>query len=285
MKSRVRLASLSVCAALIAIQCYGQTASGIPHLQKQGTATQLVVDGAPFLALAGELGNNTATSLENMQPIWSRLVSGNLNCVLAAVSWAQMEPAEGKYEFALVDGLIQEARRNNLKLVFLWFGSWKNGLSSYAPYWVKKDYRRFPRIQIRGGKSIELLSTFSDATRDADARAYRALMRHIKEVDGQQHTVIMMQVENEVGVLRDSRDRSAPADRAFAGSVPRELMSYLQQHKDTLSPELREVWTANGSKASGTWEEVFGPGKPDSVDMPIQTNSPPLSQEERSEEH
>jgi hypothetical protein len=280
MKLRVQFRFALACGALIAVPCYGQTASGIPHLQKQGTATQLIVDGAPFLAVTGELGNNTATSLENMQPIWSKLVAGNLNCVLAAVHWAQMEPAEGHYEFALVDGLIQEARRNNLKLVFLWFGSWKNGLSSYVPYWVKKDYKRFPRIQVKGDKSIELLSTLSDATRDADARAYRALMRHIKEVDGQRHTVLMMQVENEVGVLRDSRDRSAPANRAFAGSVPRELMTYLQQHKDTLSPELREVWAANGSKTSGTWEEVFGPGKPDSIDMPVQTNSPPLSQEE-----
>jgi hypothetical protein len=280
MKLTVQFRFALACAALIAVQCYGQTASGIPHLQKQGTATQLIVDGKPFLAVTGELGNNTATSLENMQPIWSRLVAGNLNCVLAAVHWAQLEPAEGKFEFALVDGLIQEARRNNLKLVFLWFGSWKNGLSSYVPYWVKKDYKRFPRIQTKGGKTLELLSTFGDATRDADARAYRALMRHIKETDGQRHTVLMMQVENEVGVLRDSRDRSAPANRAFAGPVPRELMTYLQQHKDTLSPELREVWAANGSKTSGTWEEVFGPGKPDSIDMPVQTNSPPLSQEE-----
>jgi hypothetical protein len=280
MKLRVPFRFALACAALIAVRCYGQTASGIPHLQKQGTATQLIVDGAPFLAVTGELGNNTASSLENMQPIWPRLVAGNLNCVLAAVSWAQMEPTEGHYEFALVDGLVQEARRNNLKLVFLWFGSWKNGLSSYAPYWVKQNYKRFPRIQIKGEKSIELLSTLGDATRDADARAYRALMRHIKEVDGQRHTVVMMQVENEVGVLRDSRDRSAPANRAFAGAVPGELMSYLRQHKDTLSPELREVWAANGSKTSGTWEEVFGPGKPDSIDMPIQTNSPPMSQEE-----
>jgi hypothetical protein len=267
-------------AASIAGRCYGQAASGVPHFQKQGTATQLIVDGAPFLAVTGELGNNTATSLENMQPIWSKLVAGNLNCVLAAVHWAQLEPVEGQYEFALVDGLIQEARRNNLKLVFLWFGSWKNGLSSYVPYWVKQDYKRFPRIQTKGGKTLELLSALGDATRDADARAFRALMRHIKEVDGQRHTVVMIQVENEVGALRDSRDRSAPANRTFAGAVPRELMSYLQQHKDTLIPELREVWAANGSKTSGTWEEVFGPGKPDSVDMPIQTTSPPMSPEE-----
>src|SRR5271157_3895079 len=280
MRLRVPCTFALAFAALIASRCYGQAASGVPHLQKQGTATQLIVDGAPFLAVTGEMGNNTATRLENMQPIWAKLVAGNLNCVLAAVHWAQMEPAEGRYEFALVDGLIQEARRNNLRLVFLWFGSWKNGLSSYVPYWVKQDYKRFPRIQIKGGKSIELVSTLSDATRDADARAYRALMRHIKAVDGQRHTVVMMQVENEVGVLRDSRDRSAPADRAFAASVPKELMSYLQQHKDTLSPELREVWAANGSKTSGTWEEVFGPAKPDSIAMPIQTTSPPMSREE-----
>jgi hypothetical protein len=274
--------ALACLASAMAVQSYGQTASTAPYLRKQGTATQLMVDGQPFLALSGELGNNTASSMENMQPVWSRLVAGNLNSVLAAVSWAQIEPEEGKYEFALVDGLLQEARRNHLKLVFLWFGSWKNGLSSYAPYWVKKDYKRFPRIRIKGGGTLELLSTFGTATRDADARAYGALMRHIKEVDGREHTLIMVQVENEVGVLRDSRDRSEAANSAFAGQAPRELMAYLEKHKDTLAPELREVWAANGFKTAGTWEEVFGAGKPASVDMPIQTTSPPMSAEEHA---
>jgi hypothetical protein len=274
------LAHLAAFAASITLQCFGQSAATAPHLRKQGTATQLIVDGKPFLALTGELGNNTATSLENMQPLWAKLVSGELNCVLAAISWAQMEPAEGKYEFALVDGLINEARHNHLKLVFLWFGSWKNGLSSYAPIWVKRDFKKYPRIQLRNGKSMELLSTFCDVTRDADARAYRALMRHIKEVDAQQHTVVMMQVENEVGVLRDSRDRSAAANVAFNGAVPKELMDYLQKHKETLAQELREVWAAQGFKSAGTWEEVFGAGLPESVEMPIQTKSPPMSAEE-----
>jgi hypothetical protein len=207
-------------------------------------------------------------------------VAGNLNSALVALSWAQIEPEEGKYEFALVDGLIQEARRNRLKIVFLWFGAWKNGLSSYAPYWVKKDYKRFPRIRITGGRTLELLSTFSTATRDADARAYRALMRHIKEVDARDHTVVMMQVENEVGVLRDSRDRSEAANAAYAGPVPKEFMSHLQKHRDALAPELRDVWAANGFKTAGTWAEVFGAGKPDSVEVPIQTTSPPMSREE-----
>jgi hypothetical protein len=268
------------CMTAMATVVHAQTESGVPHLRKQGTATQLIVDGEPFLAVSGELGNNTATSLEYMQPVWPRLVAGNLNCVLMAVSWAQVEPEEGRFDFALVDGLLQEARRNHLKLVFLWFGSWKNGLSSYVPYWVKRDYKRFPRIRIKDGKSIELLSPLADASRDADARAFRALMRHLRETDSVEHTVISMQVENEVGVLRDSRDRSEAANKAFAGQVPKELLTYLQKRRDTLAPELRDVWTANGARTAGTWEEVFGPGKPETVEMPIQTDSPPLSKEE-----
>jgi hypothetical protein len=239
------------------------SASNIPHLRKQGTVTQLIVDGKPFLALAGELDNDAATSLENLRPIWPALVQMNLNTVLPVTYWELVEPEEGKFDFTLVDGLIQEARRRNLRLILIWFASWKNGLSSYAPLWVKKDFKRFPRVQTKRGTGLEVFSPiegYGDATRDADARAFAAMMRHIKAVDGQQHTVIMIQVENEVGVLGDSRDRSPAADKAFAAPVPKELMDYLQQHRDTLIPEFRKVWEAAGSKTSGTWEEVFGQG-------------------------
>jgi len=246
-----------VCSALV-FSFASAFAADIPHLQKQGTATQLIVDGKPFLALAGELHNSSATSLEYMKPVWPRLVEGKLNTVLAGVSWNQIEPQEGRFDFSVLDGVIRDARSYNLHLMLLWFGSWKNALSSYPPDWVKKDYKRFPRIQVQGGKTIELLSTFSDANRDADARAFAALMRHVKEVDGGEHTVLMIQVENEVNVIGDSRDRSAVANKAFEGPVPKALMDYLQQHKDTLIPELRKVWEAAGFKTSGTWEEVFG---------------------------
>jgi len=124
---------------------FGASASEIPHLQRHGTATQLIVDGKPFLMLAGELHNNTATSLEYIRPIWPRLVQANFNTALVGVSWNQVEPQEGKFDFKVLDGVLQGARRYNLRLVLLWFGSWKNSLSSYAPDWVKRDFRRFPR--------------------------------------------------------------------------------------------------------------------------------------------
>ena len=225
--------------------------AGIPSLHKQGTTTQLLVDGKPFVILGGELHNSSASSLAYMEPIWPKMVALNLNTVLAVVSWELLEPEEGKFDFALVDGLLQGARKHNLRLVLLWFGSWKNGVSSYVPGWVKRDVARFPRMQPRPGENVEVLTPLSEANCAADTRAFVALMRHLQEVDSIEHTVLMMQVENEVGLLGATRDHSPLAEAAFAQAVPAELMSYLSDHKDDLIPEFKKYWEAAGLQDDG----------------------------------
>jgi hypothetical protein len=255
----------------------------IPHLAKKGNTTQFIVNGKPFIALCGELTNNAATSLEYMKPVWPALTKSNLNSAIAGISWAMVEPVEGKFNFDIVGAVIKEARKNNLKLIFIWFASWKNGMSSYIPDWVKKDYKRFPRVKVNDGEPIELLSPLSEESRNADARAFAALMKYIKEVDNMERTVIMMQVENEVGILLDSRDRSVVANEAYNGPVPQALMSYIEKSKDNLVPELKAALKANGSKTSGTWEEVFGPGKPKGLVMPVRNLVPPMTQKEQDE--
>jgi hypothetical protein len=243
-----------------AVNAQSPQSTAIPHLEQRGITTQLIVDGRPYLVLGGELANTASSSLEYMQPVWPRLARMNLNTVLVAIAWAWIEPQEGKYDFSLVDGLLEGARKNNLRIIFLWFGSWKNGISSFVPPWVKSDPPRFPRVRIRSGKSIEVLSPFNTANRDADTRAYTAFMHHLKEVDGDQHTVLMIQMQNEVGVLGDSRDRSDAANSSFAGPVPQALTGYLAGKKESLSPELAKHWMAAGGKETGTWEQLFGPG-------------------------
>jgi len=233
---------------------------GVPHLRRQGTATQLVVDGAPFLILGGELGNSSASSLEYLRPYWATLRSLHLNTVLAPVYWELIEPTEGRFNFATVDTLIRDARANDMRIVLLWFGSWKNSMSSYAPAWVKTNQSRFPRTEATRGQGQEILSPFSEANVQADARAFAALLRHLRVVDGSRHTVLMVQVENEIGMLSTARDHSRIADSLFAQPVPKELMTYLQAHRDSLAPELRTRWDSAGSKATGTWEAVFGRG-------------------------
>lgn len=193
-----------------------------------------------------------------MKPIWPRLAAMHLNTVLTPVAWETIEPEEGKFDFTCVDGLLEGARQNNLRLVILWFGAWKNTYSSYAPAWVKRNTERFPRVQMSDGRDTERLSPFSTSVRDADAHAFAMLMRHLRSVDGSRHTVLMVQVENEVGVIPQSRDHSAIANAAFASQAPAALMSYIEKHRAALNPEFRAAWEAAGAKTAGTWQEVFG---------------------------
>ncbi len=242
---------------LFAMIAPGQAQENIPHLEKRENVTQLIVDGKPFLILGGELYNSSSSSLSYMQPIWPRLAALHLNTVVTPVSWELIEPTEGKFDFTVVDGLISAAHQHELRLVFLWFGSWKNTYSSYVPEWVKRDTKRFPRVVLRDGRSTERLSPLSDSNRKADALAFATLMKHIRQVDTAQ-TVIMVQVENEVGVIPESRDFSPAANAAFNGPVPAPLMDYMQKHGDTLQSGLREAWVTAGKKSKGTWQEVFG---------------------------
>lgn len=221
--------------------------------------TQLQVGGKPFVMIAGELHNSSNSTVEYMNGLWPSLKQLNLNTVLAAIAWEQLEPQEGQFDFTLIDNLIDGARKNNLKVVVLWFGSWKNGESSYAPTWVKENTKKYLRVRTKDGKEIETLSPFCEATMQADARAFGALVSHIRDIDATEGTVIALQPENEVGVFADM-DYSAASQKAYGEQVPMVLVNYMKTHKQTLRPELRTVWEQNGQKTSGTWQQVFGEG-------------------------
>src|ERR1700729_3233514 len=164
---------------LDSVERHAEVAGSIPHLEKRGSATQLIVDGNPFLVLGGELHNSSSSSVAYMEPVWARLSAMHLNTLLLPVAWETIEPEEGKFDFRCVDGLLEGARKSNLKLVVLWFGAWKNTYSTYAPAWVKTNTKRFPRVQTSNGMGTERLSPLSAAVRNADARAFANLMRHL----------------------------------------------------------------------------------------------------------
>lgn len=230
----------------------------VPHLQKKGSATQLIVDGKPFLMLGGELGNSSSSNTVYMDSIWPTLEKLNLNTVLAPVYWELIEPHEGKFDFSVVNDLILGARKRNIKLVLLWFGSWKNSMSCYAPAWVKNDFERFPRSRNVNNKPVEILSPFFEENVEADKKAFTELMKFIKRTDGENHTVIMVQVENEIGMLPNARDYHPVAQKAFSSAVPAELMEYLAKNRKNLMPEFLASWKNAGEKEKGTWQEIFG---------------------------
>jgi len=230
-------------AFLLLVSSTASAANEIPRLVTDaGGNTRLLVDGKPFTVLGGELGNSNASSVAVAKPLFAKLAAMKLNTVLVPVSWELLEPTEGKYSFKLVGDLVREARRHKLRVVLLWFGSWKNGMSSYVPAWVKADTQRFPRAEVKNGRRVEALSAFAPANMQADARVFNELMRYVRTLDSYAHTVIMVQVENEVAMIDEAADRSPAAKAAFAGQVPNDLLARFP------------------GKNPGSWEQVFGPG-------------------------
>jgi beta-galactosidase GanA len=243
---------------MIAVGCLsaGLIANGseMPRISNSANGGQLLVDGKPYLILGGELGNSSAGTAAQADSILPRLSQMHLNTVLMPVAWEQIEPIEGSFDFNILDHWIDIAREQRLHLVLLWFGSWKNSMSSYAPAWVKQNPNRFPRAKSVNGEEIEILSTLGTDNVKADSSAFAALMKHLKQKDNDQHTVLMVQVENEVGFLGQGRDRSPIADQLFKSAVPPALIQGLRRDGDSMSPELRSHFNSDGK----TWREIFG---------------------------
>ncbi|MDF2994187.1 MAG: glycoside hydrolase, partial [Microbacterium sp.] len=236
-----------------------------PKVVRTPYGSQLLVDGVPFLSLGGELHNSSPSSPAYMAPIWDRLAERSVHSVIGAASWQLVEPEEGVFDYTAVDDQVAQARARGIKLVLIWFGSYKNAESSYAPSWVRRDEVRFPRATrdqerlVTGRFSLDgpILSVFSDNLVEADARAFAAFMRHLKQIDPD-FTVVAVQVQNEVGLLGDSRDRSPLADKAWTEQVPEKLLRGLAARGDALQAWVRDLWARGGSLESGTWAEVFG---------------------------
>ena len=154
------------------------------NLREYGNAVRLEVDGTPFLVLGGELGNSSAACPEDIERNFAKLRRMGLNTVLVPAYWDMTEPVEGVFDFSLTDKVLKEARTNDLKVIFLWFGAWKNSMSCYAPLWFKSDCRRFPRARTRNGKPLEIASVFSEDVFEADRQARRVVAELLPKMRG-----------------------------------------------------------------------------------------------------
>lgn len=225
------------CLSLLALTVLPTQAAEIPSLVTQNGRHALMVDGEPYLILGAQT-NNSANYPAALKDVWLTLEKMHANTLSIPVAWEQIEPEEGKFDFSFVDYLVKESRKRGLRLNLLWFATWKNNAPHYAPAWVKLDNKRFPRVVKQDGDTLNSLSPHFRTTREADKKAFVALMTHLKKID-KQHTVILVQVENEVGTYGSVRDFSPTAQKIFNSPVPETLVKKL------------------GVK-SGTWAQVFG---------------------------
>jgi Domain of unknown function (DUF5597)/Beta-galactosidase len=258
--SQVRTFSFLLLTFSLAIipTAWGQEAPPIPRLEHSGSEYHFLVDGKPYLMLGGQAHNSSAANPKDLEPVWASLNGVHANTAEVPLYWELIEPQQGQFDFHLIDAAIQGARAHHLRLVFLWFGTWKNGNMSYTPEWIKKDPKKYTRAIDAAGQPMGVLTPLCAACRQADENAFSKVMAHIKSVDENDRTVILMQVENETGLHGTDRDYSPEATRLYDGPVPAKLMDYLESHRATLSRYLAAAWKAAGERQSGTWSEVFG---------------------------
>ena len=212
-------------------------AQELPRLvQQEGRAT-LMVDGKPYVMLGAQVDNSSGWP-ERLRQVWPAVERMRLNTLEVPVYWEQMEPERGRFDFTVVDDVLAQAREHKVRLVLLWFGTWKNGKMHYVPEWVKQDTKTYPRMMTKEGRAIDVLSPNAPANLEADRAAFTALMKHLREVDAQ-HTVLMMQVENESGSLGSVRDFGPAGQKEFEAQVPAEVLRATE-------------------KKAGTWAQVFG---------------------------
>jgi len=250
MKNNTLMIKMATMACLVTILTIGtawsQTNNGsIPQIIEKNGRHALLVDGQPFFMLGGQAHNSSGWP--GMMPkVWSAIEAMHANTLEVPIYWEQIEPQQGKFDFALVDTLLKQGREHKVHLVLLWFATWKNGSSHYMPEWMKREPSKYPNITGRNGQPVDSPSPHTQAAMEADAKAFAAVMGHLKKSDPQ-HTVIMVQVENEPGAWGSVRDYSAEAQKLFEGLVPAEL----------LNPALLKELNKPVVK-TGTWQEVFG---------------------------
>ena len=209
-----------------------------PHFKKVNGISTLIVNNKPFLSLSGELHNSSASSKEYMESnVWENVNKTNVNTVVAPVYWELVEKEEGIYDFSSLDYLINQARENNKKLILIWFGLWKNGLSTYIPKWMKKNQTDYPFVKNEKGESLYTVTPLSSKAIEKDSLAFTELMKYLNKEDAEDQTVIMVQVENEVGILGSDFDYGNENIKLLDNEVPEEVSKYLDK--------------------TGTWEERF----------------------------
>ncbi|KFA21019.1 beta-galactosidase [Xanthomonas vasicola pv. musacearum NCPPB 4392] len=213
-------------------------AEELPRFFTKDGRHAVFVDGAPYTILAAQLHNSSAWPAVLPQAL-DEVVALHANTVEAPVYWEQFEPAQGRFDSTNVDALIAGTRKRGLRVALLWFGSWKNGQMHYVPEWIKRDTATYPRMRDANGEPVDVLSPHVAANMQADARAFTALMQHLRKVDGDRHTVILVQVENEPGAIGTVRDHGPAGEAAFAQPVPAAIARAL-------------------GKPQGSWQKLFG---------------------------
>ena len=231
-------------------------AQGLTEIRKVNGFDRLMVDGKPIVLLSGELHNSTSSTSASLDAAMCATKAMGLNSLIVSVAWEQIEPSEDTFDFSCVDNILAASEKYEMPLTLIWFGTWKNGESSYPPVWVKRDFVRFFRAEAADGTPTNTISPFCEAACKADAKAFARLMAYIRDND-KKRWIQVIQVENEIGVFLD-RDHCKSANKSYKGEPNAEFMAkayarYINKvakagKKELALPMYANCWLPEGAK-------------------------------------
>ncbi|MGA7833348.1 MAG: DUF5597 domain-containing protein [Terracidiphilus sp.] len=223
----------------------------IPSLVQKDGRYALIVDGAPFLML-GAQSNNSSDWPGTLNKVWPAIEYLHANTLETPIYWEQFEPKQGVFDYSAVDTILSQARQHRVRLVLLWFGTWKNGSQHYMPEWMKLRPELYSHVTNQKGELVDSPSPFAQASLDEDKRAFAAFMQHLKAADTDR-TVLMVQVENETGTWGTLRDYSPEANQLFESPVPAEVLKAMNKAAGSSAPNWREAFGDEAEVCFHAW--------------------------------
>lgn len=186
----------------------------LPRLERDEHGFHLLVDGRPFLILGLQWGCDSCFSVEEMTPLFAEAARMGANTAALPIYWREVEPQPGVYDFSMLDERLRGARAAGLRIILLWFATWKNASPFYAPADIRADDSRFPRARDSLGRPVISHCPSGENTLRRDGDALVAVLDHLRVCDAQR-SVILLQIENEPGLLGTDRCYCAACTARF----------------------------------------------------------------------
>ncbi len=176
----------------------------LPRIEQVGGQSRLLVDDQPYLILGVQWDCDSCFSPEEMNPLFPQAARMGANTAVLPTYWREIEPFPGQYDFRIVNERIANTRASGMRAILLWFATWKNACPFYAPDDIRHDSQTYRRALDRNGQPTVSLCPTAEVTWKRDRDALIALMTYLRDHDDE-HTIIMIQIENESGLLGTDR--------------------------------------------------------------------------------
>jgi hypothetical protein len=177
----------------------------ISELKKLNGHTALYVDNNPFIILGLQLDCDSCYDSSTIDDLMKQIGVLGGNTAACLLYWRLIEPEEGQYDFSILESMIESAKRYDLRIVLVWFGSYKNACTHYAPDWFQNTPQKYRHAHLESGEQLRYVACPNcNESLEKDKQAVVKVFEYLRDYDTEKR-VILFQVNNESGLIGTDR--------------------------------------------------------------------------------